>query len=272
MNSGMMSTAIPHEARAVYWSKGGADMRDRIAKTAKLGYDIGVEDAYGPDGEMIVTCVKTRLVHAAVRHLLPQSPHWQESADQTLPISQFDMLITWHSLASMTWRKLTSWKLSIPSAEADGYLHSWQLTAHMLGIRDEYIPASWSTAMTQSQQVLDPLLAATPEGIELADTLLHLAAEVDGGNLSYPLLAAATRYMLGDKITDALKIPRNFYWDNFFRAGWPPFVAFREAGLAMPFAPAGYWTFDEFLRRGALFYLNDGKPITITIPDVNRPD
>jgi len=272
MNSGMMSTAIPHEARAVYWSKGGADMRDRIAKTAKLGYDIGVEDAYGPDGEMIVTCVKTRLVHAAVRHLLPQSPHWKESADQTLPISQFDMLITWHSLASMTWRKLTSWKLNIPSAEADGYLHSWQLTAHMLGIRDEYIPASWSTAMTQSQQVLDPLLAATPEGIELADTLLHLAAEVDGGNLSYPLLAAATRYMLGDKITDALKIPRNFYWDNFFRAGWPPFVAFREAGLAMPFAPAGYWTFDEFLRRGALFYLNDGKPITITIPDVNRPD
>ncbi len=74
--SGMMSTVIPKEARAVYYSKGGADMKDRITKTAKLGYDIGSLNAYQPDGEMIVTCVKTRLAHAAVRHLLPQSPHW----------------------------------------------------------------------------------------------------------------------------------------------------------------------------------------------------
>ncbi|MGV9770652.1 hypothetical protein [Streptosporangium sp. NPDC003464] len=62
--SGMMSTVIPKEARAVYYSQGGADMKDRISKTAKLGYDIGALDAYQPDGGMIVTCVKTRLVHA----------------------------------------------------------------------------------------------------------------------------------------------------------------------------------------------------------------
>ena len=47
---------------------------------------------------MIVTCVKTRLVHAAVRHLLPQSPHWAQSADEDIPISQDDIMVTWHSL------------------------------------------------------------------------------------------------------------------------------------------------------------------------------
>ena len=57
--SGMMSTAIPNEARAVYYSKGGEDMRDRITKTGKLGHDIGDPNAYKPDGDMIVTCVKT---------------------------------------------------------------------------------------------------------------------------------------------------------------------------------------------------------------------
>ena len=51
LGSGMMTTAIPHEARAVYYSKGGADMKDRISKTAKLGYDIGSLNAYQPDGE-----------------------------------------------------------------------------------------------------------------------------------------------------------------------------------------------------------------------------
>lgn len=271
LGSGMMSTAIPHEARAVYHSQGGADMKDRISKTAKLGYDIGTADAFAPGGEMIVTCVKTRMVHAAVRHLLPQSPYWQATADQTIPISQRDVMITWHSLASFTWKNLTAWNLRIPSAEALGFLHSWQLTAYMLGISEEYIPATWGDALAQSQAVLTPVLEATPEGIELADILLNLAADYDGGAASYPFLAAATRYMLGDQITDSLQIPRNFYWDNFFRTGWPAFVAFKESTLPFPFAPAGYWTFDEFLRRGALFFLSEGQPISIEIPDTNRP-
>lgn len=84
--SGMMSTVIPKEARAVYHSQGGADMKDRISKTAKLGYDIGTANAFEPDGEMIVTCVKTRLVHAAVRHLLPQSEHWKAAADEEVDL------------------------------------------------------------------------------------------------------------------------------------------------------------------------------------------
>ncbi|MET9971961.1 DUF2236 domain-containing protein, partial [Streptomyces sp. NPDC006356] len=47
LGSGLMSTAIPREARAVYYSKGGADMKDRVAKTARLGYDVGDLDACG---------------------------------------------------------------------------------------------------------------------------------------------------------------------------------------------------------------------------------
>ncbi|MEU0595320.1 hypothetical protein [Streptomyces ardesiacus] len=57
-----MSTAIPREARAVHYSKGGADMKDRIAKTAQLGYDVSGLDSSQPSGGMIVTAVRTRLV------------------------------------------------------------------------------------------------------------------------------------------------------------------------------------------------------------------
>ncbi|MGV9665215.1 oxygenase MpaB family protein, partial [Nocardia niigatensis] len=93
--SGMMSTVIPHEALAVYYSRGGSHLKERIAKTAKFGYDIGTVNAYGAGGEMVVTCVKTRIIHASVRHLLPRSPHWPEGVT---PISQDDMMVTWHSL------------------------------------------------------------------------------------------------------------------------------------------------------------------------------
>lgn len=267
--SGMMSTAIPHEARAVYYSKGGAAMKDRISKTAKLGYDVGSLNAFRPDGEMIVTAVKTRLVHAAVRHLLPQSPAWTGDSDEKVPISQNDILVTWHSLATTAMQHLNAWKVQIPAAESDGFLHSWQVTAHLLGVEDEYIPATWQDANTQFHQVLDPVLGPTSEGVELAKLLLEIVAEADHG-LSQPFVKAMIRYLVGDRVADWLQLSDDKNWDAFVRNGWPAFVTFREAMLPLPLAPDGYWTFDELLRQGMLFYLSDGKKISIEIPDTNR--
>ncbi|MDP9869311.1 MULTISPECIES: oxygenase MpaB family protein [Streptosporangium] len=269
--SGMMSTVIPKEARAVYYSQGGADMKDRISKTAKLGYDIGAHDAYQPDGEMIVTCVKTRLVHAAVRHLLPQSPRWSEVAEEEIPISQRDMMVTWHSLPTTVMQKLTAWKVPIPAAESGAFLHSWQLGAHMLGVKDEYIPASWAEADAQAEQVLTPVLAPTAEGVKLADILLSLGSSVDAGILSKPILGAFTRFLLGDQIAVWLKIPREPIWDPLLNTAWKPFVAVREGLLPFPLAPESYWLFDELLRKAALLFLSEARPISIEIPDSNRP-
>jgi hypothetical protein len=273
--SGMMSCAIPNEARAVYHSKGGGDIRDRITKTAKLGHDIGDLNAYKPDGDMAVTAVKTRLVHAAVRHLLPQSPHWPEvNGQKPIPISQADVMVTWHSLATTANRHLTAWKLRIPAAESTAFLHLWQVTASMLGVKDEYIPATWPEADAQAQQVLDPILAATPEGIALADMLLDLAQldlNGDGRSLLRPPLHALTRYMLGDEVTDSLEVPREPYWDSLVAWAWPRFVAIREGALLLPLSPSLAWIFDEILRSGVLFYLGKAQSIYIEMPTANRP-
>jgi hypothetical protein len=274
VGGGMLSTAIPKEARAVYYSKGGADMRDRITKTAKLGYDIGHPRAYQPDGQMVVTALKTRLVHAAVRHLLPQSPYWPETGGQRpIPISQADIMVTWHSLATFAMRQLNAWGLRIRSAESDAFLHLWQVSAHMLGVQDEYIPASWDQAYAQSEQVLNPILAATPEGIALADILLDIAQLDLSGNGSSalrPVLHSMTRYMLGDEVTDALRIPREWYWDGLIDWAWPRFVALREGAL-LPLLPSQvFWAFDEILRGGVLLYLGEGENIFIEMPTANR--
>ncbi|GGN91805.1 oxygenase MpaB family protein [Nocardia rhizosphaerihabitans] len=270
--SGMMSTVIPKEARAVYYSKGGHDLEDRISKTAKLGYDIGSANAYSADGEMIVTCVKTRLVHAAVRHLLPQSPHWVHSAEEDIPISQNDIMVTWHSLPTTVMKHLTSWQVPIPAHESDAFLHSWQVAAHMLGVRDEYIPNSWAAANSQAAQVLDPIIAATPEGAKLADRLLSLGANIDLSVLSKPVLGAFTRFLLGDTIADGLAIPREPVWDPLLRFSWGPFIAVREGILgAVPPMADPYWLLDEFLRKAALIYLAELRmPISIEIPTMNR--
>jgi endo-cleaving rubber dioxygenase len=269
--SGMMSTVIPKEARAVYYSQGGADMKDRISKTAKLGYDVGSQKAYLPEGEMIVTCVKTRLVHAAVRHLLPQSPYWPKVAEEEIPISQADIMVTWHSLPTTVMKNLTAWKVPIPAAESTAFLHSWQVAAHLLGVKDEYIPATWSEANAQAEQVLDPVLAPTPEGIKLADILLNLGSSIDGSVLSKPVLSAFTRFLLGDEIAGWVKIRETPFWTGLLETAWEPFIAVREGLLPLPLAPQAYWTFDEFLRKAALLFLSEARPISIEIPQTNRP-
>ncbi|MFL1905990.1 oxygenase MpaB family protein [Streptomyces tauricus] len=271
LGSGLMSTAIPREARAVYYSKGGADMKDRIAKTAQLGYDVGDLDAYQPQGGMIVTAVKTRLVHAAVRHLLPQSPGWsQTSGGQTIPISQADIMVTWHSLSTFVMRKLIDWRVPVSSTESDGFLHVWQVTAHMLGVQDEYIPASWNEANAQAAQVLDPRLAATPEGKELTDVLLDIVAELDAG-LTRPLINAFGRYTLGDRTGDLIGLDREPFWQPLIAAAWPLLVAFREGLIPLPLVPQAAWAVEEAIRKFVLLFLAEGRGIHLEIPDTNRP-
>jgi hypothetical protein len=271
--SGMMSTVIPHEARAVYYSRGGADMKRRISRTAKYGYDIGSLGAFHEaSGEMIVTSVKTRMAHAGVRHLLPQSPHWTGQADEDKPISQRDILVTWHSLPTSVMRSMKKWGVKMTAAESDAYLHSWQVAAHMLGVKDEYIPATWDAAYAQAPEILDDVLAPTPEGIRLADILLDLGADADGGLVSRSILESLTRYFLGDEIAGWLEIPRHRGQDEMLALSWPYYVRAKEAGLVLPGSSELYWAFDEILRQGALFYLSEGQPQYIEIPDTNNPN
>ncbi|MEU5415083.1 oxygenase MpaB family protein [Streptomyces clavifer] len=273
VGGGMLSTAIPREARSVYYSKGGADMEDRVAKTSLLGFAIGDLNAYRPDGDVIVHAVKTRMVHAAVRHLLPQSPGWTRTGDgQKIPISQADIMVTWHSLATYAMQKLVEWKIPISQADSSAYLHVWQVTAHMLGVRDEYIPATWDAANAQSKQVLDPILASTKEGVELTDILLgQLAEQTSPGGIDRPLVDALARFLVGDRIADMNGIPEEAFWGKVIATVWPKLIAFREKLIPLPFVPPLAWTIDEAARQYILFYLTKGRGTRIEIPDTNRP-
>ncbi|MEU6796416.1 oxygenase MpaB family protein [Nonomuraea wenchangensis] len=268
VGGGMLSTAIPKEARAVYYSKGGADMEDRVAKTSLLGFAVGALNAYRPDGTCIVQSVKTRLVHAAVRHLLQQSPHWGGD----IPISQEDMLVTWHTLPTYAMRKMLEWQVPIKPVESAAYLHVWQVTAHMLGIRDEYIPATWDAANAQSDQILPRNMGPTPEGVELTDILLgQLAEQTSPGSVSRPLCNALARYLVGDQVADWDGIRREPVWDPLIGSAWPKLVRFREGLIPLPLVPSIAWVIDEAVRQYILFFLTKGKETKIEIPTTNRP-
>ena len=270
LGSGIMSTVIPREAKSVYWSAGGADMKDRAAKTFTFGYDLSELTAFEPTGQFLVTANKTRLVHAAVRHLLPQSPQWKAVADEQIPISNGDILVTFHSLGTFVHRKLREWRVPMSPAEEDAFLHMWQVAIHLLGVREEFIPRTWAAAEAQAAQVLTPVLAPTREGRKLAEELLGLTARIDLG-VTRGFLNEFVRYVLSDAIGDWLRLPRDYLAAATIRAGWPTYILFRE-GL-LPVIPVGFYMFDQFLRALAMLFLNNlSSPTTtpITIPTGNR--
>ncbi|WP_410636241.1 oxygenase MpaB family protein [Amycolatopsis sp. cmx-4-83] len=271
LGSGIMSTVIPREAKSVYWSAGGANMQDRAAKTFTFGYDLSDLNAFQPTGQFVVTANKTRLVHAAVRHLLPQSAHWRAVADEQIPISNGDILVTFHSLGTYVHRKLLEWRVPMSAADEEAFLHQWQVAIHLLGVRDEFIPKTWAEADAQSTRVLTPLLAPTTEGKELAQDLLGLTAQIDLG-VTRGFLNEFVRYVLSDAVGDWLGLPRDYAAAALVRTGWPAYIAFRE-GL-LPIAPAGFYLFDQFIRAIAMLFLNKASSPTttpITIPSGNRP-
>ncbi|MDW4573137.1 oxygenase MpaB family protein [Microbacterium sp. M3] len=272
VGGGIMSTVIPREARSVYHSKGGADMQDRAAKTFSFGYDLSDLNAFENTGEFIVTANRTRMVHAAVRHLLPQSPHWQASGhDEEIPISNHDILVTFHSTGTFAHKKLKEWKVPMSRADEDAFLHSWQVALHFLGVRDEYIPATWDAAHAQAAQILTPILAPTTEGKYLAEVLLGLVAQVDLG-VTRGFLNEFVRYQLGNDVGDWLGLKRDYVAAATIRVGWPSYILFREGLIRI--MPANFYLFDQLLRAIAMAFLNKGQSGTttpITIPDMNRP-
>ena len=212
------------------------------------------------------------MAHAGVRHLLPRSPHWNGVADESTPISQRDILVTWHSLPTSVMRSMKKWGVKVPAAEADAFLHSWQVAAHMLGVRDEYIPATWADADAQAPQILDPVLAPTPEGVKLADILLDLASDADGGVVTRPMLESMTRYFLGDEIAEWLHIPRNPGQDEAFALSWPWYVQAKEAGLKLPASGRGVLGDRRDPPPGRAVFPLRRKPQYIEIPDTNNPN
>lgn len=270
IGGGIMSTVIPREAKSVYWSKGGADMQDRAAKTFTFGYDMAELGGYEPDGQFLVTANKTRTVHSAVRHLLPQSPHWRAVADERIPISNHDILVTFHSTGTFAHKKLKEWGAAGSAAEQEAFLHSWQVALHLLGVHDEYIPATWADAHAQSAQILTPILNPTYEGRELAEELLGLTAQVDLG-VTRGFLNEFVRYQLGDRVGDWLHLKRDYASKALIRTGWPAYVGFREGTVDL--MPTTYYMFDQFIRALAMAFLNkgqDGKTTPITVPTGNR--
>jgi hypothetical protein len=159
--------------------------------------------------------LQVRMLHANMRRLVRMKNF--DVASYGLPINQVDLARTWMDFTKTSFRAedIMGYGLMIDE-EAELY-HYWAYLAHLLGVDPRLVQGLSSS--TEAERV-DNLLEATtgpplPESAVLAEKTLHGVADEIRKAFHIPntpavdLMEALARRFHGDRVADALHIPRH---------------------------------------------------------------
>jgi hypothetical protein len=189
-------------------------------------------------GAGVLGAVKTRLFHAAMRHLILSRPgpddvanapggfagelvhsDWNEE-DWGKPINAEDAVFT---LLTFSYVILRSWDrlgCKLSPAEREGYIHCWNVVGYFLGIPFEFLPTSWEDAKVGFERLQEHQQAGSPEGIKLTDALRAVIGKiVPDATLATHIDHTLMRFLMSDKTADLLGVPHPDTFDHVVTLG-----------------------------------------------------
>jgi hypothetical protein len=193
--------------------------RRRVVETAQMVLDVMSPGGMQPGAPGYQTVRRVRLMHAGVRYLIRNDPRIARDAngdgdggprwagDWGVPINQEDLAGT---LTTFSWTVLTglqSLGAVIGGAEADAYLHAWNVVGAMLGIREELLPQDATDAEALSERVRARQWGPTPEGVEMARALVDMLDESRPARVLPGFSGTFIRHFVGDECADMLGVP-----------------------------------------------------------------
>lgn len=179
----------------------------RVIETAQMMVDVMRPGGIARAGRGVRTVQKVRLMHAAVRRLIAEHADWKP--EWGTPINQEDMAGTLMAFSWIVIDGLRKLGYSLSDQEAEDYLYAWRVVGHLMGIRDEMLPADVNSAALLMRTVAHRQYAACPEGQQLMKALLDMLKYHLPGNVFDPVPAALTRYLLGDAASDLLAVEKH---------------------------------------------------------------
>ena len=194
----------------------------RLSETLRFVRAVIKEQGMGPQGEGVRTTQKVRLMHATIRHFARGAgcpggvAYWNPDWGQ--PINQEALTATMLAFSTLAVNGLRKLDVPVtPQDEAD-LLHLWKVIGHILGIRDENMPASTEEAQFLWKKCIDRNCGRSASGVMLAATHIQFMRDLVKGD---PILTAALgdgdaalmRYLMGYRIAvRMLGIPRPGIW------------------------------------------------------------
>ncbi len=195
-------------------------VHQRIFETAQFLFDVLDDQALFPGGRGIRAIQKVRLMHAGVRHLLltRTSAPW-DSARLGHPINQEDLAGTLMGFSVVTLDALDRLGSPASPGEAAAWIHTWKVIGHLLGVREDLLPADHHDSALLMDAIRDRQWAACADGQGLIKPLIALMESFWPGHGLDGLPVALVRHLAGDHCADLLGLPRADWTQVLIRAG-----------------------------------------------------
>ncbi|MBK6480576.1 MAG: DUF2236 domain-containing protein [Saprospiraceae bacterium] len=188
----------------------------RVFETAQFVFDIMDKDWWDPEHRGILTALKVRIMHAAMRYNLltnPEGEPWNKEA-WGMPISQEDLIATNQCFSLEFFKGLDMLGQPLNAEQQEAWFHTWKAIGKIMGIEDRLlansVPEAWDLQLAIYKHLFLDIDHAS--GIALAKALVEC--------ISTFLISTKFTLMLMKKM-----IKDDNYPDLFFEVLGPSFGA-----------------------------------------------
>lgn len=172
----------------------------RIFETAQFVFDVMDEDWWTPKKRGIMTAMKVRIMHSAMRHVILDSdkegekwnPEWGK------PISQEDLVATNQVFSLEFFKGLEILGYELSPEDQKAWFHTWKTIGRIMGVQDELISKSVDEALGLQHTIYEHLFndKNSYSGIILAKALVNTMHHF---HLPEKLTLLMMRQMLADE-------------------------------------------------------------------------
>lgn len=242
-----------------------SDIRRRIIETAQFLLDVMAEGGLAKGGAGIRSSQKVRLMHAAIRYLLLHQG-WH-SDELGIPINQEDLAGTLFSFSVVPLRALRKLGVSIPEAQAEAYVHTWNVVGHILGVREEFLMGDEATATALFDRIIERNAGACPEGQLMTRSLIELLEYTIPGNAFDGFPSSLARFFLGDHYADLLAMPPSDWSQQVIGRMRFLNVLATSTGDRLPGVADAVGTVSRLLLQSMVWVSRGPKRAPLSIPD-----
>lgn len=170
----------------------------RVFETAQFVFDVMDKNWWEPHERGILTALKVRIMHAAMRHIIlarTAEEKWNEAWGK--PISQEDLVATNQVFSLEFFKGMEYLGETLNANQQKAWFHTWKTIGKIMGVEDRLISKDVNEAWTLQHTVYahlfkDKTLAGIPLTSALVDTLHHF-------HLPQRLILLIMRRMLADE-------------------------------------------------------------------------
>lgn len=172
--------------------------RRRIFETAQFVFDVMAEKWWESDQRGILTALKVRIMHAAMRQLILDNDYgdiWND--DWGKPISQEDLIATNQVFSLEFFKGMEILGDPLTPQQQEAWFHTWKTIGNIMGIQEDLLRKDVEEAWSLQHAIYDHLFNDEPvSGIKLAEVL---AETLDDFYMPRKLVIILMKKMLEDE-------------------------------------------------------------------------